>query len=200
MIVLLFEEGGYRDLFHFLPCQLPQNEFCLYRSYGRKGKSLEGLAPCGFPLAKADPATGEDLTVERMLCSSEEVSFVLQTDQSESLRAMRGGKILDKTKRTLWVHKRISLKSLGMTHLSVLSFVHIMYMQKCSKSQSGDGLAASCAFRCYVVWTEGLCVGIKQHSNGRYFAVFLCTLFQFLITFVVRKFLLQFGLNLHFYK
>ena len=51
----------------------PPNEFCLCGSYGRKGKNLEGLAPCGFLLAEADPVTGGDLTVEQMLCSSEEV-------------------------------------------------------------------------------------------------------------------------------
>lgn len=73
IIVLIFWEGEYRDLLQFLPCHLPQTNSASVGLRGRKGKNLEGLAPCSFLLAKAGPAKGGDLTVERILCSSEEV-------------------------------------------------------------------------------------------------------------------------------
>lgn len=38
-----------------------------------RGENVEGLDQCGFLLAKSDPATGGDLIVEQMLCSSEEI-------------------------------------------------------------------------------------------------------------------------------
>lgn len=128
-------------------CYLPPpwNELFFCSFMRGKGKNLEGLDPCGFPLAKADPATERDLTMEKMLCSSDELWISASEKITLKARGLWGkGKELWKTKTSLWVHKDLQEILSGMLHWK---HIWALYMLCTCRSAVNAGQVRACLHR-----------------------------------------------------